>query len=156
MGKLTKADVFQYADYYYRNASKGLTMEELWVNFRRYNNEPRDIKQVRGVMQAQPTNLDLAVLKDVLTFTCTLMEVRIVDVNSKKRDANLVIVRQMVVFVAFRMGYRPADIALGLGWDRSISYQRARRAEELASIYPNQRANLNHVLRRFGCDEFIA
>ena len=155
MGKLTKADVFQYADYYYRNASKGLTMEELWVNFRRYNSEPRDIRKVRGVVQAQPDQ-DPEVLREVLVFTCTLMEVRIVDVNSKNRDRDLVTVRQMVCFVGDRMGFDAIHFHNVLGWDRSMTYQRKRKAGELAELYEKYRANLNHVLRQFGCDEFIA
>lgn len=161
MGLYSKIDLFGFADYYHRFATTGLTMDEMFLNWKKYTENPRDINDIVNI--PKKLKKEIASVKppatklwSVLKVACRIHGVTREDVNSKNRKRELAIVRQQVCYVANELGFKPADIPTILKWDRSQTYHRIRKCEELAGSTKDFRWKLNQLLDAFGLENFVS
>jgi len=156
----SKADLFGFAEYYLRLHHRKMTMEEILFNYLKGHIKPQDLVE-DDILPIKDVNEKVIippdyVLINVRDMACKLSGVTVKDVNSKKRNREFVEVRQMTCWIAVQMGYAPRDITRILKWDRSVTYQRVEKAEELASTIKEYRWRLNELAKRFGLNGFIA
>lgn len=161
MGMFNKLTMFGFADFYHRFAGTGLTMEEMLINFMKYNKEPRDIRDPiaapaklrQDILKLKPPH---SVMRKVLKVCCEIGNVTQDEANSKVRSREFVMVRQWVCYVGVQLGYEPADFLLILEWERTGIYHRVKTAANLLETDTEYRIKVNEILRIFGCEPFNA
>ena len=161
MGLYTKIDLYGFADYYHRFATTGLTLDEMFLNWKKYTENPRDVNDI--VNLPKKLKKEIASVKppatklwSILKVACEINGVSKEDVNGKSQKRELSVVRQQVCFVAIELGFKPADIPTILKWDRSQTYHRVKKCKELATSTKEFRWNLNQLLKAFGLENFVS
>jgi len=150
--------MFSFADFYHRFAITGLTFDEIYQNWQKYNRNPRDMNDLSEVpkkLKEEIASVKPAALQlmKILNVACNIHEVEKSKVNSKNNKRELADVRQQVCYVALELGFTPADFPRILKWDRSLTYARAKKCMELANTVKLYRERLNELLCRFGIEE---
>ena len=161
MGLYTKIDMYGFADFYHRFSTIGLTIEEIFLNWDKYKNKPRDLKdEIRlpkkmrsEVIKIRPDRRELIRL---LHDACKTNNVSVMAVGSKNRKREIVEVRQWVAYIGCNLGYEPKDFKRILDWDRSGIYHKRDKAKELSENDTAYRNSLNEILQRFGLQPIIA
>ena len=90
MSTFTKIDLFGFADFYHRFATTGLTINEMFKNWQKYTDSPRDINDLAKIPKklkdeiasVKPPALQLMQL---LKVACEINGVKKDDVNSRNR-----------------------------------------------------------------------
>ena len=159
MSIYSKIELFGFADYYHRFATTGLTMDEMFLNWVKYSENPRDINDIvklprrlkEEIARVKPPAIKLW---SILKMACRINGVEYTDVNSVNRKRELAQVRQQVCYVAMELGFIPADIPKILKWDRSQTYARVKKCRELATSTKKFREDLDELLDAFGLEPF--
>lgn len=155
----SKIELFGFADYYHRFATTGLTMEEMFLNWVKFSENPRDIDELVRLprkLKAQIAEVKPPATKlwSVLKLACRINGVKQSDVNSKNNKRELATVRQQVCFVGKELGFTPSDFPTILKWDRSLVYARSKKCAELASSTKQYQDDLNELLHAFGIQAY--
>lgn len=159
MSIYSKIELFGFADYYHRFATTGLTMDEMFLNWKKYSENPRDINDIvnlpkklkEEIAQVKPPAIKLW---QILKWACNINSVEYADVNSKNNKRELATTRQHVCYAALEYGFKHADIASILKWDRPLVYARAKKCKEVAASTKKYRDDLNELLNVFGLGPF--
>ena len=159
MSLYTKIDLFGFADYYHRFATTGLTFDEMFINWKKYTENPRDINDIINLpkkLKEEIARVKPPAIKmwSILKAACEINGVKREDVNRKSSKRELVIVRQHVCYVAIELGFIPIDVHSILKWDRTQTYHRVKACRELATSTKQYRDNLNQLLEAFGLMRF--
>jgi hypothetical protein len=160
MSLYSKIELFTFADYYHRLATTGLTMEEIFLHWQKHSEKPRDLDELaklprklkQQLAEVKPPAIKLQEMANVASVIHGVNRAHL-DIKSSKRD--LAQVRQQVCYAAIEYGFEPIDIHKILGWDRTLTYARAKKAKILAETVPEFRETLQELLARFGLEEFI-
>ena len=161
MGLYTKIDLYGFADYYHRFATTGLTLDEMFLNWKKYTENPRDVNDIVNLPKKLKKEIasvkpPATTLWSVLKTACKIHGVSRERVNGKSQKRELSIVRQQVCFVAIELGFQHSDIPTILKWDRSQTYHRVKQCKELAISTKEFRWKLNQLLKAFGLDNFVS
>lgn len=159
MSLYTKIELFGFADFYHRFAITGLTMDEMLVNYLKYKDEPRDIHDPLRVPRKLKIELKSprppsSLLKKIVEKSCWLNDVLLSLVYSKDQHRPTVQAKQMACYVGIEAGFKPAEFAEILKWDRSQTYQRAKKCIILSDTDKSYCNKLNQLLRTFGFAEY--
>ena len=158
MGLFTKLDMYSFADFYHRFATTGLTFDEMFFNWQKFNKQPRDIDKLAKIPKKLKEQIDrvkppATKLWQLLNVACKIHGEKKEDVNSKNSKRELATIRQQVCYVGLELGFEPRDYPLILKWDRSLTYARAKKCKVLAEGNKDYRETLNELLKRFGQEQ---
>ncbi len=160
MGLYSKIELFGFADFYHRFSMTGLTIDEMFLNWVKYTESPRDIndpitiprKMKKVISKITPAAV---ILWRVLNKACEIGGVTKIQVNSKFRNREYVNVRQHVCYVGFELGFKPVDFERILKWDRTSVYSRGRVCITIAEGNKNYRLQLNKLISITGLEQII-
>lgn len=160
MSLYSKIELFGFADFYHRFAITGMTMDEMLVNYLKYKDEPRDIHDPLRVPRKLKIELKAprppsTLLKKIVEKSCWLNNVSLRRVHSKDQHRPTVQSRQMACYVGIEAGFKPPDFSEILKWDRSQTYQRAKKCIILSETNKDYFNKLNQLLRSFGLSPFM-
>lgn len=161
MSLYSKIELYSFADFYHRFAVTGLTLEEMFLNWEKYRDEPRDANDViklpkRLKQEIEKIKPPADILHDVVNAAAKMNHIHrdvIVGAgNSRKRRH--VTARQQTAYVGSELGFDPLDFEEILKWNRSGVYHRINKAGIYANRETRYRKDLSEILKLFGQEPF--
>lgn len=146
MRRFRKADLFAFAEFHYRYASRGLTMDELLVNFLEHKRNPRLVEKEVKITE----DMETQIIDDVVIRAAEAWDVDIQDIHAGKKSRPVAYARQMTAYISLKLGFTPSQIVEHLSWDRSSVYARDKACQSLAFSAADYRKKLNALCEIFG------
>ena len=159
MSIYTKIELYGFADFYHRFSTTGMTIEEIFQNWSKYVENPRDINDLISVPKRLKEDLGKVIPPATLLWrlantTCEIHEVSKTNLNGRSNKRLYTGPRQHIAFIGTELGFKPKDFIRILKWDRGRVYAKVKACVNIAKYDAEYRRKLNELLKMFGLEVF--